>query len=61
MQMTVRKNAAARERWDSSNREGTSIMIQTGRGGGLAQAAATADVHFMLSGNHGQHFQKQSL
>ena len=59
-QLTVRKNAPARERWDSSNREGTSIVIQTGRGGGLAQAAAAADVHFMLSGYHGQHFQEQS-
>lgn len=60
-QLTVKKNAPAREHWGSSNREGTSIMIQTGRGEGLAQADDTADIHFMLSGYHGQCSQKQSL
>lgn len=60
-QLTLKKNAPARWHWGSSNRMGTSIMIPTGRRGGLAHAADTADIHFMLSGYDGQRSQKQSL
>lgn len=53
------KDAPARGHWGSSNREGTSIMTQTRRGGGLAQADDAAEIHFMLSGFHGQCSQEQ--
>lgn len=45
--------------WGSSSREGTSIMMLTGRR--LAQAAATADIRLMLSGYHWQYIQNKSV
>lgn len=35
-------------------------MVQTGREGGLAQDGDAIDIHFMVSGYHGQCSQKQS-